>query len=153
MATAPAHIEALRYTHLDIVLLAADLTATRTAGEAPHPAGTALRDAAFALTEADRHLLTVTRNLWRDNVTGDTYTADPGLHHRSLRQAERVLDRAADDLHRAAERAERPSRSTLRTAAARLRSAATRRPAAGGAVVEVSRFDNPAVSTAPRKTR
>ncbi|MEU6971943.1 hypothetical protein AB0A71_30260 [Kitasatospora aureofaciens] len=114
---------------------------------------TALRDAAFSLTEADRHILTLAGNLWRNNVTGDTYTAHPRVHHRSLRQAERVLDRAADGLCQAAERAERPSRSTLRTAAARLRSATTRRSMAGATLVEVARVDNPAASIAPRKTR
>ncbi|MFF9645353.1 hypothetical protein [Kitasatospora aureofaciens] len=114
---------------------------------------TALRDAAFSLTEADRHLLTLAGNLWRNNVTCDTYTAHPRVHDRSLRQAERVLDRAADGLRQAAERAERPSRSTLRIAAARLRSATTRRSMAGATLVEVARVDNSAASIAPRKTR
>ncbi|GAA2267143.1 hypothetical protein GCM10010430_60390 [Kitasatospora cystarginea] len=118
----------MRQAHLDIVSIAATLTTTRPPGRAPHPAGLALRDAAMDLTEADQHLVALARDLWRDNVSGVTYSADSAAHHRSLRRAERALDQAADGLRQAADRAARPARSSLRAAAARLGSAFARRP-------------------------
>ncbi|MGW3183265.1 hypothetical protein ACWDD9_28720 [Kitasatospora sp. NPDC001119] len=129
----PAHIEALRRIRLSVVGLAADLTASRPSGTAPHRAGLALRDAALGLAEVDQHLAAANRNIWHDHATGSTRTADPSGHHLALRRSELVLDRAATGLQLAAERAS--ARSGLRAGAARVRSAFARRATPTGAPV------------------
>ncbi|MET8623715.1 hypothetical protein ABZW30_08160 [Kitasatospora sp. NPDC004669] len=148
--TAPAHIGAVRQAHLDVVSIAATLTATRSPGSAPHPAGLALRDAAMSLAASDQHLVALTKDLWRNNVTGVTYTADNAAHHQSLRRAERALDHAAEGLRQAAE----PARSGLRATAARVRSAFSRRATPGSLqLLEATSGAAPAPTAPARKPR